>query len=133
MENASKALLIAGGVLLSMMILALVVYVGTSMGDMAESQDRKKAAEQLAEFNRGYEVYNKTRMYGTDVLTVFNKAKDENDYSIEITAIDENGNNISIQNNHDFKISVFKCVEEEIGYDNETGRINKMVFRKIEI
>ena len=78
MENASKALIIAGGVLLAIMILALLVYMGTAMTDMAESQDRKLAAQQLEEFNKSYLVYNKTKMYGTDVITVVNKAINHN-------------------------------------------------------
>ncbi len=78
MENASKALIIAGGMLLAMMLLAMIVYVGSSMGDMAESQDRKIATEQLKEFNETYLAYNKTRMYGTDVITVVNKTVDYN-------------------------------------------------------
>lgn len=78
MENASKALLIAGGILLAMMILALLVYVGTSMSDMEGAQNRKREAQQLENFNKTYEAYNKTRMYGTDVITVVNKAIDYN-------------------------------------------------------
>lgn len=74
MENAAKALLIAGGILLALMTLSLIVYVSTSTTRMAEAQDAKKAAEELAAFNASYEAYNKTRMYGTDVITVVNKA-----------------------------------------------------------
>lgn len=74
MENASKALLIAGGILLALMTLSLIVYVSTSTTRMAEAQDAKKASEELAAFNASYEAYNKTRMYGTDVITVINKA-----------------------------------------------------------
>jgi len=130
MENASKALLIAGGILLAMMILVLLVYVATYMGDMAKSQDERLAIQQLEEFNASYLAYNKSRMYGTDVLTVFNKANNEQDFIIEVTAVDKDNNNISIENNHGFKVSIFKC--EEVGYNDTTGRINKMVFRKIE-
>lgn len=74
MENASKALLIAGGILLALMTLSLIVYVSTSTTRMAEAQDAKKASEELSAFNASYEAYNKTRMYGTDVITVINKA-----------------------------------------------------------
>lgn len=74
MENAAKALLIAGGILLALMTLSLIVYVSTSTTRMAEAQDEKKAAEELSAFNASYEAYNKTRMYGTDVITVVNKA-----------------------------------------------------------
>lgn len=136
MENASKALIIAGGILLTMLILALVMYVVSSMGDMADSQDRKTLVNQIEEFNKSYEAYNKNRMYGTDVITVSNKAKDNNkryaddsNYHVEVVALDENNNVILIENNHDFKISVFKCIGVE--YNQETGIIKKMTFKRI--
>lgn len=74
MENAAKALLIAGGILLALMTLSLIVYMSTATTRMAEAQDEKKAAEELAAFNMEYEAYNKRRMYGTDIITVVNKA-----------------------------------------------------------
>lgn len=78
MENASKALLIAGGMLLAMMILVLLISLATSISDVTESQDRKQLTQQLVQFNKQYEAYNKTRMYGIDVITVVNKAVDYN-------------------------------------------------------
>ena len=78
MENASKALLMAGGILIALLILTLIVYLTTSTSRVANYQDERREAEQLSEFNRSYEVYNKTRMYGTDIMTVVNKAIDYN-------------------------------------------------------
>lgn len=78
MENASKALLIAGGMLIAMMILVMLVSLVTSISDVAESQDKKQLTQQIQEFNRGYEAYNKTKMFGIDVITVTNKAVDYN-------------------------------------------------------
>ena len=78
MENASKALIMAGGVLLAMMILALLIYVGTAIGDNAESQERKLLTQQIVEFNKSYLAYEKTRMFGIDVITVVNKAINHN-------------------------------------------------------
>lgn len=130
MENASKALIIAGGILLAMMILTMLISVGTSISDFEESQERTALTKQIEEFNNSYLAYNKTIMYGTDVLTVYNKAKNEENYKIEIYAIDSSNNNILIENSKSFKVSIFKC--EKVDYDNETGRICRMLFKKIE-
>ncbi len=78
MENASKALLIAGSILLALMILSLIVYVSTSTSRMVQAQEEKKATEEIAAFNRQYEAYNKKKMYGTDIITVTNKAIEYN-------------------------------------------------------
>ena len=78
MENASKALIMAGGVLLAIMILSLLVSVGISMSDMVGAQDEKTATQQVQQFNESYLAYNKSKMYGIDVITVVNKAIDYN-------------------------------------------------------
>ncbi len=102
MENASKALLIAGGILLTMMVLALLVYVYTSANGFADSQDRKTLTKQIAEFNEGYEAYNKQIMYGTDIITVVNKAIDHNK-NIEAITTDPYYINIRLTVKNDFE------------------------------
>lgn len=92
MENVSKALLMAGGTLLAILILTVLIYMLNASNTLAQAQDEKKLAQQTAAFNKEYEAYDKSRMYGTDVITVVNKAIDYNqrlgvddeDYFIDI-------------------------------------------------
>lgn len=74
MENAARALEISAGVLLGVMLMALVAYFFASISKMPENEDQILTAEQLATFNREYEVYNKQQMYGVDVISCLNKA-----------------------------------------------------------
>ena len=92
MENASKALLIAGGVLITIIIISVLVYVFNQFKSVPRTQEEVKQAEQLAEFNKKYESYNKKNMYGTDIITVINMARNNNEtyrmdhnYQIEIS------------------------------------------------
>lgn len=78
MENAAKALLIAGGIFFAILILSLIVYMSTATSRMIEAQEQKKMVEELETFNKSYQAYNKTRMYGADVITVVKKAIDYN-------------------------------------------------------
>ena len=95
MENAAKALVIAGGVLLAIITVSLFVYMTTATSRMAQAQDEKTALEQLVAFNSEYEAYNKRVMYGADLITVANKAINYNksletidsDKDIQITII----------------------------------------------
>ena len=89
MENASKALLIAAGIFFAMLILTMIMYMSSTITEMGEAQESKRAAEQLAAFNAEYEAYNKKLMYGTDVITVINKAKED---GISIKVTDKSGN-----------------------------------------
>ena len=78
MENASKALIIAAGVLLSVMIISLLIYTGKSFGLIAKAEQEAKLTEDKHNFNMEYEIYDKTLMYGTDVLSCLNKAQSNN-------------------------------------------------------
>lgn len=78
MENVSKALIIAGAILLSLMIVSLLVYTGKSFGIIAKAEQDAKLTEDKAKFNKEYEVFDKNLMYGTDVLSCLNKAQSNN-------------------------------------------------------
>lgn len=117
MENASKALVIAGGILLAIMTLSLLVYMTGSTSRMAQAQDEKKAAEQLVAFNNQYEAYNKRVMYGTDLITLVNKAINYN------KNLDPNDSNKDIQ----IKITTiqkFETTEKTIQVDGN----NKIIY-----
>lgn len=96
MENAAKALLIAGGIAIALIIISLLVYSANKISTMGEVSQKEAEVKQLAEFNAQYEAYNKKLMYGAEVLSVINKAEDnnikyeDNDYKIVIKVIDEN-------------------------------------------
>lgn len=78
MENASKALLIAGGILIALLTISLVMIMYNNLQSMQNAQEQKLATEQLVAFNKEYEAYNKSLLYGTDVITVVNKAINNN-------------------------------------------------------
>lgn len=79
MENASKALEIAAGVLLGVLIMSLIAYFLTNLGSWPEQEDSQKEIEQTAKFNLEYEVYDKKGMYGTDVISCMSKAINNNE------------------------------------------------------
>lgn len=101
MENASKALLIAGGVLLAVLVLSLFGLLLSNISSNQMAQEKTKQAEQLKEFNQQWEAYNKKALYGTDIITVVNKAiqnnksvvatDKENNFYVNVTIV-YNGN-----------------------------------------
>lgn len=78
MENASKALIVAGGILLALIVLTLLVYGLTATGRIEEAQNKADETEELAKFNMEYESYNKKRMYGIELISLINKAMEHN-------------------------------------------------------
>lgn len=78
MENATKALLIAGGVLIAIIIISMFIMMFNKMSNMQNQQEEQLKVEQIAAFNAEYESYNKKAMYGTEVMTIMNKAIQNN-------------------------------------------------------
>lgn len=78
MENAQKALTMAGGLLLALMILAVVYYMIQQAAARNISLEELQSSEQRAKFNAEYEAYQKNLMYGVDVISCINKAISNN-------------------------------------------------------
>ena len=82
MENASKALIIAGSLLISLAVIALLVYTFDRLGVVEEEQDKIQAEESVIAFNKEFDAFNKKLMYGVDVMSCINKAINKNINSI---------------------------------------------------
>lgn len=78
MENSSYALHIAVGVMIAIIILSIAIYRWREIGRMESSKDEAQNIKNSAEFNAEYEAYDKSLMYGTDVLSCLNKAQNNN-------------------------------------------------------
>lgn len=79
MENASKALLMAGGILIAIIIIGLLLLMVNQIGSYQKSQDSNKKDSQLAEFNLDFERYTDDKgIKGTDIISLINKVIDYN-------------------------------------------------------
>lgn len=78
MENASKALMIAGGVLIAVMIITLLAYMYISMSGIFKSEDEIKQIAELEAYNKEYESYNRKLLRGADIISLMNKAISNN-------------------------------------------------------
>lgn len=103
MDNAAKALEIVAGVLLAVIIISLIVYFFSTISEWPSQEDEMQSAEQLAQFNLEYEVYEKTAMYGVDVISCLNKARSNNKKYVEGSAGFLSGNRYG----NEFTINVY--------------------------
>ena len=77
MENAAKALTIAGGVLIAVMLAVLVTYVFTHWGNSQKMQQEDAEVQKVSDFNKSYLSYEKV-LYGSELLGLVNKMTDYN-------------------------------------------------------
>lgn len=78
MENASKALLMAGGVLISLMVLGALLLMFNSLSNYQESGTQDTREAQVIEFNNQYETYNRTNVRGSELYSLLNRVVDYN-------------------------------------------------------
>lgn len=81
MENASKALIMAAGVLIGILVLSLGVYLFASFGNTSVQIQAENEANELNKFNSQFTVYQgRTDLTIYDILTVANYASENNKY-----------------------------------------------------
>lgn len=75
MENASRALLMAGGILLGILILSLMVTLFASSSSLSKTYDQSKQSEAIQRFNANFTQYIGQDLTIHQVLTIYNFAK----------------------------------------------------------
>lgn len=79
MENATKALVMAGGVLISIIIISMLLLVANSLTNYQELSTQQEETNALAAFNNQYMPYNRDDVRGNELLTLANKVIDYNE------------------------------------------------------
>ena len=110
MENASKALLMAAGVLIGILILSLAVFLFANFGAASAEAHKQNEENQIQQFNVQFTAYQgRTDITIHDIVTVVNLAKSnnqsfglteqtENNYYITVSAKTTSGNNSKMEN-----------------------------------
>ena len=78
MENASKALIIASGILIAILITSLLVTGWNKITDYSKVQEEVQTAEQITNFNKEFESYNKRVVRGYELISLENLVDDTN-------------------------------------------------------
>lgn len=157
MENASNALLIAGGILIGVLVLSIGVYLYTMFGTSGASISDQLNERQIDEFNAQFYKYeNLDTIKIHDIISVANLAK-QNNINYEYTSISEgpfyitvtisnlpsgdgaNLETIDTEKSNELlrKYSLngstpicFKCTK--VTFNPNTKRVNSITFEKID-
>lgn len=101
MENASKALIMAAGLLIGILILSLAVYLFVSFGSTSSELHKQNEEKQIEQFNSQFTSYEgKEGITIYDVVTIANLATENNiyyDFEKRNTLTDGKDNYISVQ------------------------------------
>lgn len=72
MENASKALIMAGSVLMAIIVISLLVIFFSNLREFMGTESNKDSIMTTSEYNNQYEVYARNA-YGTELFSLANK------------------------------------------------------------
>lgn len=76
MENASKALVIAGGILIAMAILTIGVYLRNNLGKTTEAYAQKLDTVELQKYNSKFETYiDRKDITAQEIVTIASNAR----------------------------------------------------------
>ena len=78
MENATKALLMAAGILITIIILSLAIVVYGRVSSYYQTKQGNLTQEQLAAFNDEYAAYDRNDVTGFELVSLINKTIDFN-------------------------------------------------------
>ena len=135
MENASKALIIAGAILLSILIIGLGMLIFNQAKDAMSNTGMDK--QKIDAYNSEFEAYVGTNVNGTRVRSLIDTIRTHNistqdDETLEIKlTVQNNGNGNITQksaandlNNAKTNIKAGKTYSVSVNYDSTTGYIN---------
>lgn len=98
MENASKALLIAGGVLIALMIIGALLLMFSNLSSYQETNVQGERSAQVVEFNNRFSTYNHDNVRGSDLYSLLNSVINYNrTQSIEGTNWSDQGQEIAYE------------------------------------
>ena len=86
MENASKALIMAGSILIALLTIGALMFMFDNISGVEKQKDQNAEIEAILEFNRQFEAFDTVGLRGTDILTIMNKMvnyNDSNDVQVE--------------------------------------------------
>lgn len=78
MENASKALIMAGSVLIALLIIGALLLMFNNLSSYQETDTQGIKEAQVIEFNNQYETYNRKNVRGSELYSLMNRVVDYN-------------------------------------------------------
>ena len=74
MENAAEALKLAGELLIGLLLISLFIFVFNRISSIEETKSQQELIQQTTDFNKKFNAFEKSSMYGTELISVLGLA-----------------------------------------------------------
>lgn len=119
MENASKALLMAGGVLMAILVISMLVLMFSNLTNVFSEGNQANREAQIVKFNMEYESYNREGVRGTEILSLLAKVEDYNKYQSDYEGTNAGYSPITVNINMDGQ-------RKKLEYDENQSLVTKI-------
>lgn len=117
MENASRAIIMAGGILLTLVIVSILVLVFNHIGTVYIEEGDSLTVEQMEKYNRQFHSFDRS-LYGSELLSLANLI---DDYNRRLLYNEGESGKYYEENKFDVYVSLYRDIEP--AYDDETGKV----------
>lgn len=97
MENASKALIMAGEVLIGIIIISALVLMFNSLTSYQNVEKQNEREAEVIQFNNKYEAYNRDDVRGNDLYSLINRVVDYNKRKSTAATGEDEGQELAYQ------------------------------------
>lgn len=121
MENATKALLIAGGVLIAIITISVLVITFQKVGSVSKTYDQTVSQEEITRFNTNFTKYLGQNLTIHEVVTICNFAYNNTTHKVLVNGKTEQpytSQNIAANLNSKFTIIIPANAYDDSGYIN---------------
>lgn len=129
MENASKAIIIAGGILIALVIISALALLFGEIGNVYKEEDDALIIKQLEENNRKFMTYNTIKgLYGSELMSLANLANEHN--TKLLNDLDNNTNDkLYTDNKIEIEVKIYNIIVDSEVKDS-LGNTIKRIFKK---
>ena len=150
MENASKSLIMAAGILIGLLVISLAVYLFADFGATSAKINQQVEEQRIVQFNSQFTSYLNKELTIYEIITILGYAQENNEYYKEtldeqiavILKTSRGTQNITELNGEEKKeliqleqtyitngqLPKYHLTEENIKYNSNTGKVNKITF-----
>lgn len=122
MENAAKALLIAGGVLITIVVVSIGAYLMKNMGEQTARFYEIMERSEATKFNEQFFKYEGKDLNMQDVVSIMNLARDNNKKG-DLIPTDERYINIAFKDETGNQITALNNILESTNYEEEVKKL----------
>ncbi len=138
MENASRALLMAGGILVGVLIVTLMITLFLSARDLSNTYDASKQSEAIQQFNQNFTKYIGQDITMHQIITLCNFADIKNNKIVNVSKSKEGSYTldesqlrtdiIAANNRASGNVKVDVVYSISVKMDEDTGYVSEIKF-----